>query len=108
MIKSAFLASDNQTLYRRQMSLLIQTGYKYNCRVTVDLAGRRFNAKSMMHIGDIKAGDRFELIFDGEDETKALEEYSRILKTGVVPDIRPEDEDGREEIRDGIALKCAR
>ena len=55
MIKSAFSASDNQTLYRNQMKLLIQTGCKYSCRVTVDLAGRRFNAKSMMHIGDIKA-----------------------------------------------------
>ena len=53
MIKSAFSASDNQTLYRNQMKLLIQTGCKYRCRVTVDLAGRRFNAKSMMHIGDI-------------------------------------------------------
>lgn len=80
MIKSVFLASDNQTLYHSQMSLLIQTGYKYNCRVTVDLAGRRFNAKSMMHIGDIKAGDRFELMFDGEDEENALEEYSRVLR----------------------------
>ena len=81
MIKSAFSASDNQTLYRNQVKLLIQTGCKYSCRVTVDLAGRRFNAKSMMHIGDIKAGDRFELLFDGEDEVNALEEYSRVLET---------------------------
>ena len=68
MIKSAFSASDNQTLYRNQMKLLIQTGCKYSCRVTVDLAGRRFN-------------DRFELLFDGEDEINALEEYSRVLET---------------------------
>lgn len=45
------------------------------------MAGKRFNAKSMMHIGDIKAGDRFELLFDGEDEMNALEEYSRVLGT---------------------------
>ena len=80
MIKGAFLASAKQSRYRDQMSLLIQTGYKYRCKVTVDLAGRRFNAKSMMHIGDIKAGDRFELLFDGEDERNALEEYSRVLE----------------------------
>ena len=30
----------------------------------------------MMHISDIKAGDRFELVFDGEDEINSLEEYS--------------------------------
>lgn len=79
MIKSEFSASDNQAKYRDQMKMLIQTGCKYNCCVTVDLKGRRFNAKSMMHIGDIKAGDQFELLFDGEDEQKALEEYSRVL-----------------------------
>lgn len=81
MVKCVFLASDNQKRYRNQMNLLIQTGYKYRCNVTVNLSGRRFNAKSMMHLGDIKAGDRFELLFDGEDEMSALEEYSRVMKT---------------------------
>lgn len=80
MIKSEFSASDNQAKYRDQMKMLIQTGCKYNCHVMVDLGGKRFNAKSMMHIGDIKAGDQFELVLDGDDEQSALEEYSRFLQ----------------------------
>lgn len=81
MIKSEFSASDNQAKYQDQMKKLIQTGCKYSCRVMVDLRGKRFNAKSMMHIGDIKAGDQFELLLDGDDEQKALEEYSGFLQT---------------------------
>ena len=45
MIKSAFSASDNRDSIPEQMKLLIRPAAKYSCRVTVDLAGRRFNAK---------------------------------------------------------------
>lgn len=76
---------DFECVNDKQMKLvagLIQRASNYRCHITLETAGRRANAKSLLGMMSLGISDRCELIIscDGEDEQEALDDLLAYLQ----------------------------
>ena len=65
-------------------ALLVQTASKFSSRITLNLAEKTANAKSIMGIIslDIRSGQTVTIVADGEDEQQAVPALATFLSPG--------------------------
>jgi phosphocarrier protein HPr len=89
MIERELVISNRLGLHARATAKLVQTVSAFRCAVTVAAKGREVNAKSIMGVMLLAAGQGSTVIVraDGEDETAAIDAVTALFE-------RRFDEDG--------------
>lgn len=75
---------NEQGLHMRPAGVFAKEMTKYKSAVTLDIDGKRINAKSVMLIiaACIKCGTELTVECDGEDEKEALSEAVKLIESG--------------------------
>lgn len=76
MIKDSVLIENETGLHARPATEIAKIAMKYKCDVNLIVNGKTINAKSPLMImsAGIKSKTQLEILCDGEDEEKAIEE----------------------------------
>lgn len=76
MVKERIVIENETGLHARPATEISKISMKYPCNVNLIVNGKTVNAKSplMIMAAGIKSKTELEIICDGEDEEKALEE----------------------------------
>ena len=76
MVKENVLIENETGLHARPATEISKIAMKYPCNVNLIVNGKTINAKSplMIMAAGIKSKTELEIVCDGEDEEKALEE----------------------------------
>lgn len=76
MIKENVIIKNETGLHARPATEISKIAMKYKCKVDLSVDGKTVNAKSplMIMAAGIKSKTKLEILCDGEDEEKALEE----------------------------------
>lgn len=76
MVKETFVIENETGLHARPATEIAKIAMKYKCNVNLIVNGKTINAKSPLMImsAGIKSKTELEILCDGEDEEKALEE----------------------------------
>lgn len=76
MIKESVVIENETGLHARPATEISKIAMKYKCNVNFIVNGKQINAKSplMIMASGIKSKTELEIVCDGEDEEKALEE----------------------------------
>lgn len=85
MVKKKVKINNPTGLHLRPAGLFCKTAMQFQCKITFLSRNTTANAKSVLSVlgACIKKGDTIELICDGEDEVKALEEMLKIIESGL-------------------------
>lgn len=80
-----YLIKDEQGIHARPAGLLVKEAGNFQCRVTIEKAGKEVDAKRIFGIMGLgaKCGDEIILRTDGEDETDAMEVLSNFFKNNL-------------------------
>ena len=80
MVSKKVTLVNAQGFHMRPASVFATAMGKYPCNVTIN-----FNAKSLLNIiaACIKCGSEIELICDGPEEDKALDEAVKMIESGL-------------------------
>ncbi|ONI37669.1 PTS sugar transporter subunit IIA [Candidatus Epulonipiscium fishelsonii] len=87
MIKETIKLQLEKGLEARRSALFVQLASKFESNITIIVADKHVNCKSimgMMALGAIKCSE-VELVVDGDDEQKAMEELKEFLVHEEVP-----------------------
>lgn len=78
MVKENFVIENETGLHARPATEISKIAMKYPCKVNLIVNGKIINAKSplMIMAAGIKSKTELEIVCDGEDEEKALEELT--------------------------------
>lgn len=85
MIKKELEIINKTGLHARPASEFVLLAKKYESKVTIaKIGGEAVNAKSMVRLlaESIGQGTKIELTVEGPDETKAMEELSKLIESG--------------------------
>ena len=76
MVKETFVIENETGLHARPATEIAKIAMKYKCDTNFLVNGKKVNAKSplMIMAAGIKSKTELEVLCDGEDEEKALEE----------------------------------
>ena len=76
MVKETFVIENETGLHARPATEISKIAIKYPCKVNLIVNVKTINAKSplMIMAAGIKSKTKLEIVCDGEDEEKALEE----------------------------------
>ena len=76
MVKETFVIENETGLHARPATEIAKIAMKYKCNVNLIVKGKTINAKSPLMImsAGIKSKTELEILCDGEDEEKALED----------------------------------
>lgn len=76
MVKEKVIIENETGLHARPATEISKIAMKYKCNITFLVNGKTINAKSplMIMAAGIKSKTELEILCDGEDEEKALEE----------------------------------
>ena len=77
---------ENETgLHARPATEISKTAMKYSCDINLFVNGKKINAKSplMIMAAGIKSKTELEILCDGKDEEKALEELIITFKNQI-------------------------
>jgi len=85
MVSKTITIKDELGLHMRPASLLAKMAAAYESSVKINFNGKSFDAKSVMLLmtACIKCNSEIELVCDGPDEEKALEELSAFLESDM-------------------------
>ena len=84
MLRKSILINRPQGLEGRPIAELVQVASKYESRVYLEHGTRKVNAKSIMGMMSLQAvsGDSIEVMIDGDDEARAMDQISAFLCCG--------------------------
>lgn len=76
MVKETFVIENETGLHARPATEIAKIAMKYKCNINLIVNGKTINAKSPLMImsAGIKSKTQLEILCDGEDEEKAIEE----------------------------------
>lgn len=82
MVKESIVIENETGLHARPATEVSKIAMKYKCDVNLVVDGKTINAKSplMIMAAGIKSKTKLEILCDGEDEEKALDELKIALK----------------------------
>lgn len=82
MVKETFVIENETGLHARPATEIAKIAMKYPCNVSLIVNGKTINAKSPLMImsAGIKSKTELEILCDGENEEKALEELRITFK----------------------------
>ena len=82
MVSQTIIIKNAEGLHARPATEIAKSATKYNSTVELDVMGNKFNAKSVLNImsAGIKNSTQIQIICDGVDEEKALEEVLQTFK----------------------------
>lgn len=84
MVSKKLVIPNPTGLHARPAGMFCEQASRFNCSVTLRREGsaQTFNGKSILHIlmGKFSCGTQVELVCDGEDEAKALDELSGLIQ----------------------------
>ena len=85
MVKETFVIENETGLHARPATEIAKIAMKYKCNVNLIVNGRTINAKSPLMImsAGIKSKTELEILCDGEDEEKAIEELKTFLQSNL-------------------------
>lgn len=85
MVSQTVKVINEQGLHMRPAGVFAKEMTKFKCNVTIDIAGKRINAKSVMLIiaACIKCGIEMTIECDGEDEQAALAKAVELVESGL-------------------------
>ena len=85
MVRRKLTINNPTGLHLRPAGLFCKTAMQFQSKITFLSKNTTANAKSVLSVlGDcIKKGDVIELICEGEDEEKAMQEMARIVEEGL-------------------------
>ncbi len=88
MIQRDFTISNKLGLHARPSAQLTQVASRFASEVWISKAGRRVNAKSIMGVMMLAAGQGSQVTVDtdGPDEAAALEAIARLIQSGFGED----------------------
>ena len=88
MIQRDFTINNKLGLHARPSAQLTQTASRFASEVWISKAGRRVNAKSIMGVMMLAAGQGSQVTVDteGPDEAAALEAIARLIQSGFGED----------------------
>ena len=83
MEKIVYKISDENGVHARPAGLIVNTAKRYLSEITINRAGKTADAKKLfavMGLG-IVCGDEIEITADGADESEAVREIERVMKS---------------------------
>lgn len=82
MVKESVVIENETGLHARPATEISKIAMKYKCDINFLVNGKKVNAKSplMIMAAGIKTKTELEILCDGEDEEKALEELKLAFK----------------------------
>jgi len=82
MVKETIVIENETGLHARPATEISKIAMKYKCNVNLIVDGKTINAKSPLMImsAGIKSKTELDILCDGEDEEKALEELKIAFK----------------------------
>lgn len=82
MLKETFVIENETGLHARPATEIAKIAMKYKCDVKLIVNGKTINAKSPLMImsAGIKSKTGLEIVCDGDDEEKALEDLKIFLQ----------------------------
>ncbi len=85
MVSQKVTVVNEQGLHMRPAGVFAKEMTKFKSQVTLDIAGKRINAKSVMLIiaACIKCGTEMTIECEGEDETEALAKAVELVESGL-------------------------
>lgn len=85
MVKERIVIENETGLHARPATEISKISMKYPCNVNLIVNGKTINAKSplMIMAAGIKSKTEIEIVCDGEDEEKALEELKYFLQNDL-------------------------
>ena len=85
MVKETFVIENETGLHARPATEIAKIAMKYKCDVNLIVNGKTINAKSPLMImsAGIKSKTELEILCDGEDENKAIEELKTFLQSNL-------------------------
>ena len=85
MVKESFVIENETGLHARPATEIAKIAMKYKCNVNLIVNGKTINAKSPLMImsAGIKSKTELEILCDGEDEEKAIEELKTFLQSNL-------------------------
>ena len=85
MVKENVMIKNETGLHARPATELSKITMKYNCDINFNVNGKQINAKSplMIMAAGIKTKTELEILCDGEDEEKALEELKEAFENQI-------------------------
>lgn len=85
MLRRSILINRPHGLEARPIAELVQVASKYESRVYLEHGSRKVNAKSIMGMMSLGApvGETVEVMIDGIDEERAMEEIAAFLCVGA-------------------------
>jgi phosphocarrier protein HPr len=88
LIQRDFTINNKLGLHARPSAQLTQVASRFASEVWISKAGRRVNAKSIMGVMMLAAGQGSQVTIDtdGPDEAAALEAISRLIQSGFGED----------------------
>ena len=97
MVRKKLTINNPTGLHLRPAGLFCKTAMQFQSKITKNKKNTSANAKSVLSVlgACIKKGDVIEVICEGEDEEKALEEMVRIVEEGLG---EQEEEDGKSNV----------
>lgn len=85
MVKETFVIENETGLHARPATEIAKIAMKYKSDVNLIVNGKTINAKSPLMImsAGIKSKTELEILCDGEDEEKAIEELKTFLQSNL-------------------------
>lgn len=85
MVKANVVIENETGLHARPATEISKIAIKYKCNIVFNVNGKVVNAKSplMIMAAGIKSKTNLEIVCDGEDEEKALEELKIAFKSQI-------------------------
>ncbi len=82
MVKESIIIKNETGLHARPATEISKIAMKYKCDVNLVMNGKIINAKSPLMImsAGIKSKTELEIVCDGEDEDKAMEELKIVFE----------------------------
>lgn len=85
MIKKSVIIENETGIHARPATEISKVAMKYPCDINLLVNGKKINAKSplMIMAAGIKSKTKLEILCDGEDEKRALEELIITFKNQI-------------------------
>ena len=85
MVSKNLTISNEQGMHMRPASLLSQMAAGFDSNVSIKFNGNSYDCKSVMFLmaACLKCGSEIELVCDGPDEEKDLNEISAFIEEGM-------------------------
>lgn len=82
MVSKKVVVKNKSGLHARPSSVLVKAASKYDAEFYIRMYGYKVNGKSILGVMTLAAeyGAEMELIFEGQDEEKALKEISTLFE----------------------------